>query len=852
MRSVTSPISAGESLTRSSACLPLGATQVLGQLCRLTIDAASIRRELTQISAQHRMLQQLATSIETQLASTIHAVETMERDAEAIQAVVRVVFDSQQPSLTLPAGDPAPEQSPHVSGSEPDYDFYQRVIQKLSASGDTVVPPAALMVPETDRGPCDSLEQRIHAAMRGTPPLLPPVDERNATISPLESPQAPKETTVRSSDEPQTPSVAVPEFTTSDIETTVSPEEQSPGMVRSYAELVNVETGERTLPPEYFEPLEPPLPSRSPMSVLVITPKESRSPSPLQTSSKEIPYLEAARSLTDARHLSPTRVIVAAPRPGQAAILHEKRHVKTTKTRPRSSPSKVRTATPTMHQHQRVAEKTPELIVGARRIRSATRRSNSIGTSGKTGGKPRSHSGSRSGSKTSRRPTSARKSATNQIVRIPVTPVGQMPDAPEHITVLSSLARSDGPRYASNMRTSRTPGHLYGSGMQEQQSDATGLSDASMSLLTALSAPRSCSVGAMPPLANQSRELLGKLAQKYVDRIGGLSQQSEGEPGSSIDKSSYLKRSARLEDTVQFTHYYLNRANISPYSDMPSFDEIIHAGSSLADSIAFVAGEETGKDLTSISEWMCSVVHSEEFFRFVTRQSIDRDRYAFLPETLHRVNGELLGYIRRERERFKREEAEYAEYRKRRAYKPYERVEARDPPVPPKALTLEQFHTAFRRSLRSTWCPELEREILQYIHVRFEAFLDAERIQAPLLQVPLDASPIFMNHNFYDYSSLFEQPSTDEATLGTKTRNVYFLYALLSLYLVLSDCLPIKFNIYTMNYKTLRGIAKYLRPTDLDPPPAKNGSFLVFWPAWKDLVRGVICMHCRFKDVSRH
>lgn len=349
------------------------------------------------------------------------------------------------------------------------------------------------------------------------------------------------------------------------------------------------------------------------------------------------------------------------------------------------------------------------------------------------------------------------------------------------------------------------------------------------------------------------RTKLNMILEKYSGASGVPSAAEEQSINPSQDPLEYKKA---FTSVIPFMHFFLDHSNCDPFSPLPTDDLLTKYASVLCEKMQYVSVDTVGKHLILTAEWMVEQFTSEHFFDYITTQSFIAEHFTHFPKTLSEVSLEISADNKRRKEEYEKRISEYEIERKKGS----PRSKHPEKPEEPKRYATEQFHTAFKRCLRNLWGPELERELIYYFH---EKYMDMTATEGIILQEVTDLvenpkKSLFPGHNLYNYAELFNKykrhsPSLtpDERDTQCVAYNLYFYYCLLSIYLLLNDCLPIRFNIYFMNYKTFQGVFRYISPADLERPMNMSSNFRLYWPAWKDVRRGTLRLHCKFVEVKR-
>lgn len=88
-----------------------------------------------------------------------------------------------------------------------------------------------------------------------------------------------------------------------------------------------------------------------------------------------------------------------------------------------------------------------------------------------------------------------------------------------------------------------------------------------------------------------------------------------------------------------------------------------------------------------------------------------------------------------------------------------------------------------------------------------------------------------------------------------ETPNVWrIIYILLlsTIYLSIIEWLPSNPVQYILHeLQNLPGVFRYISPADLERPMNMSSNFRLYWPAWKDVRRGTLRLHCKFVEVKR-
>lgn len=372
--------------------------------------------------------------------------------------------------------------------------------------------------------------------------------------------------------------------------------------------------------------------------------------------------------------------------------------------------------------------------------------------------------------------------------------------------------------------------------------------------------PRSSSL----PLSSATNRLktdktrLNMILEKYSEASGLLPISEEQKHNQNIDPLEYKKV---FTNVILFMRFFLDYSNCDPFSPLPTDDLLTRYASVLCEKMQHVPLDTVGKHLILTAEWIVEQFTSEHFFDYIVTQSFVAEYFTHFPKSLPEVSLEISTDNRRRKEEYDRLMIEYEIERKKLS----PRSKRQDKLEEPRKYTMEQFHTAFKRCLRNLWGPELERELIYYFN---EKYMDMTATEGIILQevtelVENPKKSIFPDHNLYNYADLFNK--YQESTLSSVPENrlpndeahqcvaynLYFYYCLLSIYLLLNDCLPIRFNIYFMNYKTFQGVFRYINPEDLEKPMNMSSNFRLYWPAWKDVRRGTLRLYCKFVEVKR-
>ncbi|EFO63574.1 Hypothetical protein GLP15_4731 [Giardia lamblia P15] len=385
---------------------------------------------------------------------------------------------------------------------------------------------------------------------------------------------------------------------------------------------------------------------------------------------------------------------------------------------------------------------------------------------------------------------------------------------------------------------------------------------ASMSLSTIGTRPgaRHFSRSSSLPLSNTTsrtksdRARLNMILEKYSEASDMPPATKEHSGNLSQDPLEYKKV---FTSVISFMHFFLDHSNCDPFSPLPTDDLLTKYASVLCEKMQRVQLDTVGKHLILTAEWMVEQFTSEHFFDYITTQSFIAEHFTHFPKTLSEVSLEISADNKRRKEEYDRRITEYEIERKKGS----PRSKHPEKPEEPKRHTIEHFHTAFKRCLRNLWGPELERELIYYFH---EKYMDMTATEGIILQEATDfienpKKSLFPGHNLYNYAELFNKYKKHSSSLTPDegdtdqcvAYNLYFYYCLLSIYLLLNDCLPIRFNIYFMNYKTFQGVFRYISPADLEKPMSMSSNFRLYWPAWKDVRRGTLRLHCKFVEVKR-
>lgn len=484
---------------------------------------------------------------------------------------------------------------------------------------------------------------------------------------------------------------------------------------------------------------------------------------------------------------------------------------------------------------------------------------------------PRPRSASKPKVKSKSQPTSRSNSRRNSITKqATITLASPSPrsskpspskaQAKPHVKPITISAHPDS-RYSTMSQTS-----LFNASSDIHLGSAGPSSMASMSLSTVGIRPgaRQFSRSSSLPLNGTGSRLksdktrLNMILEKYSEAPGILPAKEEQKCNSSLDPLEYRKV---FSGAIPFMQFFLDHSNCDPFSPLPTDDLLTRYASALCEKMLRVPLDTVGKHLILTAEWMVEQFVSEHLFSYIVTQSFVAEHFVRFPKTLSEVALEISADNRRRKEEYDKLMTEYEIERKKGS----PRSKRPEKPEEPRKYTVEQFHTAFKRCLRNLWGPELERELIYYFH---ERYMDMTATEGIILQEVTDVvenpkKSLFPGHNLYNYADLFNKyekqlsPSTpnDHPPDGKVDQyvayNLYFYYCLLSIYLLLNDCLPIRFNIYFMNYKTFQGVFRYISPEDLEKPMNMSSNFRLYWPAWKDVRRGTLRLHCKFVEVRR-
>lgn len=378
----------------------------------------------------------------------------------------------------------------------------------------------------------------------------------------------------------------------------------------------------------------------------------------------------------------------------------------------------------------------------------------------------------------------------------------------------------------------------------------------------AKSLPRSSSL----PLSNAinktqtDKSRLNMILEKY-SKTSGLLSITEEQKSNHNNEIGSLEYKKVFTNVILFMRFFLDHSNCDPFSPLPTDDLLTKYASVLCEKMQHVQLDTVGKHLIITAEWMVEQFTAEHFFEYIVTQSFIAEHFIHFPKTLSEVSLEISADNRRRREDYDKLMIEYEIERKKLS----PRSKRQDKPEEPRKYTMEQFHTAFKRCLRNMWGPELERELIYYF---YEKYMDMTITEGIILQevtefVENPRKSIFPDHNLYNYADLFnkyqknslssipESGSSEGIANQCVAYNLYFYYCLLSIYLLLNDCLPIRFNLYFMNYRTFQGVFRYINPEDLENPMNMSSSFRLYWPAWKDIRRGTLRLYCKFIEIKR-